>query len=153
MLYRKNNLLIDIWRNTNKWSVDIKNLPSLQIKWQPTQVFLSVKSHGERSLTGYSPWGCTQSNWSRWLSTHKSNKFKLKLFELFLTLGPRKKKNVIQVLKVDNEISSQTPVKRANWSEPNGKQFSRSLIILFLGIWKKKRCTKIYGHRYASHPN
>ena len=93
MLYKKKHLLTDIWRNTNKWSVDIKNLPSLQIKWQPTQVFLSVKSHGERSLTGYSPWGCKQSNWSRWLSTHKSNKFKLKLFELFLTSGPGKKCN------------------------------------------------------------
>ena len=27
-------------------------------KWQPTPVLLSVESHGERSLVGYSPWGC-----------------------------------------------------------------------------------------------
>ena len=27
-------------------------------KWQPTLVSLSGKSHGERSLAGYSPWGC-----------------------------------------------------------------------------------------------
>ena len=26
-------------------------------KWQPTPVFLPAKSHGQRSLTGYSPWG------------------------------------------------------------------------------------------------
>ena len=26
-------------------------------KWEPTPVFLPVKSHGERSLAGYSPWG------------------------------------------------------------------------------------------------
>ena len=26
-------------------------------KWQPTQVFLPVKSHGQRSLVGYSTWG------------------------------------------------------------------------------------------------
>ena len=26
-------------------------------KWQPTPVFLSGKSHGQRSLAGYSPWG------------------------------------------------------------------------------------------------
>ena len=25
-------------------------------KWQPTPVFLPGKSHGQRSLTGYSPW-------------------------------------------------------------------------------------------------
>ena len=26
-------------------------------KWQPTLVFLPGKSHGQRSLVGYSPWG------------------------------------------------------------------------------------------------
>ena len=26
-------------------------------KWQPTPVFLSEKSHGQRNLVGYSPWG------------------------------------------------------------------------------------------------
>ena len=26
-------------------------------KWQPTPVFLPGKSHGWRSLVGYSPWG------------------------------------------------------------------------------------------------
>ena len=25
--------------------------------WQPTTVFLSGESHGQRSLKGYSPWG------------------------------------------------------------------------------------------------
>ena len=31
-------------------------------KWQPTPVFLPGKSHGQRSLVGYSPWGCKESN-------------------------------------------------------------------------------------------
>ena len=26
-------------------------------KWQPTPIFLPGKSHGQRSLVGYSPWG------------------------------------------------------------------------------------------------
>jgi len=26
-------------------------------KWHPTPVFLPGKSHGQRSLVGYSPWG------------------------------------------------------------------------------------------------
>ena len=29
-------------------------------EWQPTPVFLSGESHGQRSLVGYSPWGCTK---------------------------------------------------------------------------------------------
>ena len=29
----------------------------LEEKWQPTPVFLPGESRGQRSLTGYSPWG------------------------------------------------------------------------------------------------
>ena len=29
-------------------------------KWQPTPVFLPGKSQGQRSLVGYSPWGCKE---------------------------------------------------------------------------------------------
>ena len=29
-------------------------------KWQPTSVFLPGKFHEERSLVGYSPWGCKE---------------------------------------------------------------------------------------------
>ena len=29
--------------------------------WQPTPVFLPEESHGQRSLVGYSPWGCRES--------------------------------------------------------------------------------------------
>ena len=31
-------------------------------KWQPTAVFLPGKSHGQRSLAGYRPWGCKESD-------------------------------------------------------------------------------------------
>ena len=31
-------------------------------KWQPTPVFLLGESHGQRSLVGYSPWGCKESD-------------------------------------------------------------------------------------------
>ena len=31
-------------------------------KWQSTPVFLPRKFHGERSLMGYSPWGCKESD-------------------------------------------------------------------------------------------
>ena len=32
-------------------------------KWQPTPVFLPGESHGQRSLTGYNPWG--HKNWTQ----------------------------------------------------------------------------------------
>ena len=40
-------------------------------EWQPTPVFLSGASCGQRSLTGYSPWGCTELDTTERLSlTH-----------------------------------------------------------------------------------
>ena len=54
------------------WLKWVKNLPAIarrlgfhlwlrkipwRRKWLPTLVFLPGKSHGQRSLVGYSPWG------------------------------------------------------------------------------------------------
>ena len=50
-------------------------------KWQPSPVFLPEKSHGQRSLVGYSPWGHKKSDITEQLSTH------IYLYELVRTLG------------------------------------------------------------------
>ena len=39
-------------------------------KWQPTSVFLPGNPHGQRSLVGYSPWGCKESDTSEQLNHH-----------------------------------------------------------------------------------
>ena len=39
-------------------------------KWQPTLVFLPGKPHGQRSLVGYSPWGCKESDTTERLHFH-----------------------------------------------------------------------------------
>ena len=38
-------------------------------KWQRTPVFSPRKSHGQRNLVGYSPWGCKESDTTVQLST------------------------------------------------------------------------------------
>ena len=38
-------------------------------QWQPTPVFLPGKFHGQRSLEGYSSWGCKESDMTEQLST------------------------------------------------------------------------------------
>ena len=50
----------------NPW---VKKIPWRR-KWQPIPVFLPGESHGQRSLMGYSPWGCKQSDIISQLSTH-----------------------------------------------------------------------------------
>ena len=41
----------------------------------PVQYFLPGKSHGQRSLVGYSPWGHKESETTERLSTHTANVF------------------------------------------------------------------------------
>ena len=41
-------------------------------KWQPTPVFLPRKFHGPRSLMGYSPWGCKESDIAQHTHTYTS---------------------------------------------------------------------------------
>ena len=63
----------------------VKNLPAMQEtrvqsmgqedplrrEWLPTPVVLPEEFHGQRSLVGYSPRGCKESNVTELLSTHK----------------------------------------------------------------------------------
>ena len=43
-------------------------------KWQPTQVFLPAKFHGQRTLVGYSPWGRKESGMTEQLRMHREEK-------------------------------------------------------------------------------
>ena len=49
------------WRRWgfNPW---VRKIPWRR-KWQPSPVFLPGKSHGQRSLAGYNPWCCKESDW------------------------------------------------------------------------------------------
>ena len=38
--------------------------------WQPTPVFLPRESHGQRSLEGYSPWSCKDSDMTQVTYAH-----------------------------------------------------------------------------------
>ena len=45
-------------------------------KWYPTPVFLPGKSHGQRNLAGYSPWGCKELDITDQAHTHITTKAK-----------------------------------------------------------------------------
>ena len=47
----------------------VRNIPWKK-KWQPTPVFLPGKSHGWRSLAGYSPWGLKELDTTERAHTH-----------------------------------------------------------------------------------
>ena len=48
-------------RNLDGFDPWVRKIPWRR-KWQPTSVFMPGESHGWRSLVGYSPWGCKESD-------------------------------------------------------------------------------------------
>ena len=59
-------------RRHRRWDLDswVGKIPWKR-KWQPIPVFLPEKSHGQRSLEGYSPWSNKQLDATYQLSTQK----------------------------------------------------------------------------------
>ena len=45
-----------------KWVLYLQKKIPWRRQWQPTPVLLPGKSHGQRSLVGYSPWGRKESD-------------------------------------------------------------------------------------------
>ena len=63
----KNPPAFQKWRcEFNPW---VRKIPS-RMQWQPTSIFLPGDLHGQRSLLGYSPWGCKESDTTEQLSMH-----------------------------------------------------------------------------------
>ena len=56
-------------------------------KWQPTPVFLPGKSHGQRSLAGYSPWNRRVGHdlATKW-NKNKTHKMRIKGFKKVLSI-------------------------------------------------------------------
>ena len=60
----RRDCVLEIWDFGEKPSLPLaKTLAQMWTKkWQSTAVFLPGKPHGRRSLAGYSPWGCRESD-------------------------------------------------------------------------------------------
>ena len=68
---KKEGIYVYVW--ASQVVLVVKNLPGdlglipglgkipWRREWQPTPVFLPGESPGQRSLAGYSPWGCKES--------------------------------------------------------------------------------------------
>ena len=62
-------------------------------KWQPTPVFLPGKSHGQRNMVGYSPWGHKESDTIEWLNFHILHYFNSLIVTLSWKGSKRQSKN------------------------------------------------------------
>ena len=60
------------WCSCNQTALCLRLWSSRRRQWQPIPVLLPGKSHGQRSLVGYSPWGLEESDATEWLRFHFS---------------------------------------------------------------------------------
>ena len=60
----------------SRFNLRVKQIPQRR-KWQPTPVFLPGKFHGQKSLVGYSPWSCRESEAAHTFLIHKIMKSRL----------------------------------------------------------------------------
>ena len=58
----------------HRFDLGVRKIPWKR-EWPPTPVFLPGKSHGQRSLVGYSPWGGKELEMTEQLSMHTKSNF------------------------------------------------------------------------------
>ena len=92
-----------IWLSPS-YSFKVNSSTHWRRKWQPTPVFLTGESHGQRSLVGYSPWGCrVRYDWVTNTSTHSWQKVKQFMSHIFLSPTKRIRK-IYSIYKFKNWI-------------------------------------------------
>ena len=80
-------------------------------KWHPTPVFLPGKSHGRRSLVGYSPWGCKELDTTERLHFHSRSLtggavfFKMKTNHLLHTFPTHESSIIASVLQISENLA------------------------------------------------
>ena len=100
----------------------VKNMPAMQEtqvqslgqkipwrrEWQPTPVFLPGESHGQRSLVGYSPWGCKESD-----TTEATSHTHICIY-IYIYISPNTYIQILLVLQI-LLISLYTPIREIKW--------------------------------------
>ena len=101
---------------------DMGSIPGLRRfpwrrKWQPTPVFLPGKFHGQRSLMGYSPWGCKESDTTECTHIHSGT-----ITDLVLETEMPKKKcggcgGDCSSSDLATRVHCRCPVNQQSWGE------------------------------------
>ena len=92
--------------------------------WQPTPVFLPGESHGQRSLVGYSPWGCKESDTTEQPSTYTHMQEKTQCCKREMGRGPgqpvhKRQRQTVQetIWKNTNENISIVACSPSHWQK------------------------------------
>ena len=91
----------------------VKRLPTMQEtwvwKWQPTPVFMPGKSHGPRSLVGYSSWGWKESDTTERLTSLHTKSWEKKRSQSQWAKG--------RIIQLNAEFQKIARREKKKWSE------------------------------------
>ena len=91
-------------------------------KWQPTLVFLPGKSHGQRSLAGYNPWGSKESDTTERLQSFNDLWNSIMFVLTWVPLKPESETNIwVMADYLRMEIPWRSMVDRGSQTEREGK--------------------------------
>ena len=92
----------------------LKFIVTFLLSWQPTPVFMSGKSHGPRSLVGYSPWGLKESDTTEWL--HFLLPAQIERISHFLNLMPTEMFDTMILLEIQIKLSQNYYLHLRHWN-------------------------------------
>ena len=116
------------WHRFDPW---VREIPWRR-KWHPTPVFLPGQSHVQRSLLGYSPWGCKKSDMTECLA-HTHTHIQL--------LGKKKKERGFSILSLCINISQNIISRKAKYG----------IVCVADYILRKGGKESLYLYLYYSH--
>ena len=117
-------------------------------KRQSIPIFLPGNSHGQRSMEGYSPWGCKRVGHN--LTTKKQTKLCMSLEDLFLST---EKKNYLQEFQNKLNTNNTKKVKRNCWDLAGSSKHKRTQSSLSVQFsWVAQLCLTLCDPMDCSMP-
>ena len=102
-------------------------------KWQPTLVFLPGESHGQRSLVGYSPWGCKESDTTEHAQPY-GKRFPVECHKAFNTVYSLRNQSWKKTTYVQHLWNAPMDSECEGWIQNQVKQKVKTLAVWHIGL-------------------
>ena len=116
-------------------------------KWQPTPVFLPGKSHGQRSLVGYSPWHRKESDMTKRLNSFGHRLSAAHLWTIWVSMDPWLRTSPLQLEKDPfGKPNADQRVALMSMDSGHMPQINQIHIWLWLSLWTVlgKAATRVF---------
>ena len=115
----------------------------LRKKWQPIPVFLPGKWHGQRSLVGYSPWGCKESYVTKHTHTPEDSEGQESLACWSQSMGSQRVGHNLATEQQTTQQCASEDLSHRNenlWTHVHYAWMCKAALFVVAKTWKQPRC-------------